>query len=142
MSQMVANWSSKLIIVRLAPNSAVLAGTLLIVLMLVMPVAYWLQGSRGLVESGLASLLCLLPSLAALAVSHRFLGTPHALGAILSGMALRSMPPLLVCLVLATKTDGNSQIYFVSYLLLFYMVALAVETLLSVAMLNRKQAHP
>ncbi len=141
MSQIVENWTSKLSSGRLAPNSAVLASALILVLMLTLPVAYWLQGVRGLIECSVASLLCLLPSLLALAVSHRFLGTPHAMGAILSGMALRSMPPLLVCLVLALKTTGLEKMHFVSYLLLFYMVALAVETFLSVTMLNRKQAH-
>ncbi len=89
----------------------------------------------------MAALVCLAPAVAALGVSFRFLGTPHALAAVLLGMMLRAFPPLIVCLLLALRGSGADYFHFVCYLLLFYMVTLAVETYLSVQLVKNKESN-
>ena len=120
-------------------SSAILTGALCALLVALAPVAIWLQGVDGLWTCLAACLLCLAPALGVLAVSHRFLGTPHALSAILAGMALRALPPLAVCLVLALRGTGYDYIHFISYLLVFYLAALSIETWLSVTLISNAQ---
>jgi hypothetical protein len=103
------------------------------------PVVFWQQGWQGSLESALAALACLVPAVAALAVSIRFLGTTQALSAVLLGMMLRAFPPLLICLLLALRGRGADYLYFVCYLILFYLFTLAVETYLLVQFAKSKK---
>ncbi len=48
-------------------------------------------------------------------------------------MAIRMVPPLAICVVLAAQgADGREHLAFIGYLLAFYLVTLAVETWLAV----------
>ena len=139
MSQAAVNWNLTSSDHGMLRNTALLTAAQLGVLCLILPIALWQQGNLGFLQCMAAWLLGWVPSLAALAISHRFLGTPQALLAILGGMALRAVPPLVVCLFLAMKGSGQQWFHFICYLLVFYMVALAVETYLSVALLKTRQ---
>ena len=139
MGQAVVDWGFHSSRQSLLRSSAILAGAMLLLALLILPVAYWQQGTQGLVEAAGAVLLCLLPSMAALALGHMLLGTKHGLFAILGGIALRMFPPMSVCLLLAFHGGGQQWLQFITYLLISYMVALAVETSLSVGLLKERQ---
>jgi hypothetical protein len=75
-----------------------------------------------------AAAVCLFAGWAADAVAaivQRF-APPHA--ALLSAMAVRSSPPLLVCMLLAVQGGGREHLAFVVYLLTFYLVVLTLDT--------------
>jgi hypothetical protein len=101
--------------------------------------AIWQQGPRGVWESAAAGFVCLLPAVAALALSYRLLGTPQALTAMLLAMGLRLSPPLTVALLLATRGSGADFFPFVCYLLLFYVATLATETWLFVHLIRARK---
>ena len=140
MSQPAVHWSSFWCKHQFLRCAAVLAAASVTGYLCVLPFALWQQGGQGAIEAALAALLCLAPALAALGVSCRFLGTPQALAAVLLGMMLRAFPPLVVCLLLAVRGSGADYIHFVSYLLVFYMITLAVETYLTVGLVKQKHS--
>jgi hypothetical protein len=115
-----------------------LVGTIVALFVVVQPVALWQQGIQGVLESAAAGLLCLLPAIAGLGVSCRLVGTPHALTALILAMAFRMLPPLVVCLLLATQGVGSDFLPFVCYLLLFYAATLAIETYLFVQLIRAR----
>jgi hypothetical protein len=116
-----------------------LVGAVVALLVAVSPIAIWQQGLQGVQLSAVAAMLCLLPAVAGLAVSHRFIGTQHALVAMLLAMAFRLFPPLVVCLLLAMRGTGADYAPFVCYLLLFYTATLAVETYLFVRLIQARK---
>jgi hypothetical protein len=85
-------------------------------------------GSGGPWGVAAAAAVCLLAGAAAEvlgAVVHRA-GSP--LAALLAGMALRSTPPLAVCMALALRGGGREHLAFVVYLLTLYLVTLTLDT--------------
>lgn len=116
-----------------------LVGAIVALFIAVLPIAIWQQGIQGIKESATAGLLCLVPAVAGLGVSYRLVGTPHALVALLLSMAFRLVPPLGVCLLLATRGGGADFAFFISYLLLFYAATLAVETYLFVQLIHTRK---
>jgi hypothetical protein len=106
--------------------------------LLCLPLAIWLGGNS--VAALLAATgVCITPGLAALAISHHFaVAGNHLLGMLLA-MGCRSLPPLVVCLWLAlNKSSADGQV-FAGFLIVAYMVSLAVETFLSVRSIGTQQ---
>jgi hypothetical protein len=61
----------------------------------------------------------------------------------LVGMAVRIVPPLVICLVLAVQgASGRQHLAFIAYLLTFYCVTLAFETWLAVHRAGKNSARP
>ena len=79
-----------------------------------------------------AATVCLLSGLIALLVSVWRVPGLNAFHSVLLAMFFRLFPPLAVCLLLALKGSGADYFSFISYLLVFYMVTLSVETYLSI----------
>ncbi len=100
--------------------------------MVLMPAAWWLAGTQGGIEVGSAALVCLLSGLLALAVTSMQTLRRQPLAGMLFAMAIRLLPPLVVCLALSLRDTGAKFSGFVCYLLLFYLISLAIETYLSV----------
>lgn len=140
MSQPTVLWSSYWCHRGFVRYATYLIGTVCICYLGLLPVVFWQQGWQGSFESALAALVCLAPAVVALGVSARFLGTPQGLTAVLLGMMLRAFPPLAVCLLLALLGRGADYFHFICYLLLFYMITLAVETYLSVQLVKNKKS--
>ena len=105
---------------------------------LLLPGVYGLQGLESFLEAGAAALLCFGTGVVALAATSWQAHQP--LVGLLLAMALRMILPLTVCLLLAVQGSGKQYRGFVTYLLLFYCVTLAIETFLSVRLLRPNQA--
>jgi len=111
-------------------------GTLLALLL---PIALWNGGATGALEVIVAAAICLLPGLVALWFSTQITGTNQVLFGLLFSMGLRILPPLVICLALSLRSTGDEYFSFICYLLLFYMVTLALETYLSVRLVQPKR---
>jgi len=112
-------------------------------LVMLMPFALWNSGAVGAWEVTIAAAVCLLPGLIALwFTSHWFIsyraGSNQVLFALLFSMGLRLLPPLAICL-LSLQSTGAESFSFICYLLLFYLVTLALETYLSVRLVQPKR---
>jgi len=137
-SEPVAHWSTSCRDGSLLRCVTLLVGAIAALFLALLPIAIWQQGQRGLWESAAAGLVCLLPAVAALGVSYRLLGTPHALAAMMLAMGFRLLPPLVVCLLLAKRSSGAVFFHFVCYLLLFYVMTLTFETYWFVRLIRAK----
>ncbi len=103
------------------------------VALVMMPIAVRRVGSAGLVGLGIAAAICLLSGLAAECLCHVMNRISSPLAGQLSGMLVRMMLPLVVCLILALKGfSGRENLEFVCYLLAFYTTTLVLETWLAV----------
>ncbi len=106
--------------------------------LLCLPLAMWL-GGNSVAALLAASGVCITPGLAALAISHHFAATGRQLPGMLLAMGCRLLPPLVVCLWLAlNKSAAQSQV-FAGFLIMAYMVSLAVETFFSVRWISPRQ---
>lgn len=108
-----------------------LAGVTLLVFAIVGPVAFGLGGSMALVAAGLAAVVCFSGALTALLASHALASPSMALAALLTGMIARMAIPLACGLAVHLRGGTLSDAGFLYYLLVFYPVTLAVETLFS-----------
>jgi hypothetical protein len=127
-------WLAKL---GLGARAAVLLGALLLTLAAAAPVGWAMAGSSGVTAAGIAALVCAAPSLAALALTYRLRAPRHALVAMLGGMFLRMGPPLIVALVVHELGGPLVEAGLIYYLAAFYVVALVVETGLSLTLIDR-----
>ena len=100
--------------------------------LLLAPVAIWWEGYFGLVKLAVAALACCIPGVVALATTAFWSVRRHALVGLLVAMAVRMIPPLVICMVIALRGTGVEYLNFVVYLLTFYLVTLAAETFLAV----------
>jgi hypothetical protein len=85
-------------------------------------------GSSGPWGVAGAAALCLIGGWSADAISAFAHGAWSSLIALLAGAAIRLLPPLVVCMVLALRGGGREHLAFVVYLLVFYLVVLALDT--------------
>jgi len=114
-------------------SALVLAGCVLVVALLLLPVAVRQTGTGSPLGLAASAALCLFSACLAEAIGCTFAKTgAHLVGVMLS-MGIRLLPPLAVCVVLAaTGADGRQHLPFVCYLLTFYLVTLATETVFAV----------
>jgi hypothetical protein len=119
-----------------------LAICVVVVALLLLPYAMRQSGSAGPTGVAAAATIVFLSGLAAEGLASLFsrLGTP--LAALLTGMAVRMTPPMLICLILALQgAHGRQYLAFICYLLAFYLVTLAVETWLAVKRVNHMSSN-
>lgn len=107
---------------------------------LLLPGIYWWQGISKFLEAGAAAMLCLLSGITAIAATSCLARQQQPLAGLLLAMALRMLPPLVVCLLLSFQGDGDKYLGFIAYLLLFYGITLAIETYLSIQRVRPKQS--
>jgi hypothetical protein len=130
-SQEMRRWFSSLQRAGLGIQSAVLVGAMLLAYALVAPVAGSLNGAVGLAAAAVAAGLCLVGAGSALFVCRLFRGQRHALHAVWIGMLLRMGVPLFSALFLQFQAGPLAKAGLLIYLIVFYPVALWVETLLT-----------
>ena len=99
-------------------------------------VMYW-QGFERFLEAGAAAVLCSSSGLAALAATFWQSRQQQPLVGLLLAMAIRMIPPLVVCLLMAVQSDAGEYIGFVCYLLLYYLTTLAIETYISIKLVDK-----
>ena len=130
-------WLGRLQNQGLATQSALLGLAVLCVYLVVAPVAASLSGGAGLAAAAAAAGLCLLGAGSALVVTRPFRGPNYALFNLLIGMPLRMGLPLAVGLVLQWRGGLLAGAGVLYYLLVFYPIALGVETVLSLPTAER-----
>jgi len=105
----------------------------MLVALLIAPFAVGKSGSAGLAGLAIAAAICLVAGWIAESLALMLHDRVMPLAAMLLGMAVRMLPPLGVCLVLAARgSSGRDHLAFIVYLLAFYLVTLALETWLTV----------
>ncbi|MEE8452013.1 MAG: hypothetical protein V3R99_08870 [Thermoguttaceae bacterium] len=115
----------------LAVRGAVLASVVLALLALIGPIGWALDGAAGVAAAAAAAALCFVGTAAALGLSHLLRAPDHVLYGVLAGMATRMGIPLAFGMAVHLHGGALAQSHFLHYLLVFYPVALAVETFLS-----------
>jgi hypothetical protein len=108
-----------------------LVGVALLVLAIVGPVAVLIGGSMGLTAAALAAATCLAGAVVALLASQVLVGPGLALASLLVGMTARMAIPLVCGLVIHLHGGPLADAGILYYLVMFYPVTLAAETLLS-----------
>jgi hypothetical protein len=112
----------------LAWSSGVLAAATLGCSAVAGPVAFLLSGRVGLLAACLAALSCYLGALGALLLANWFRGPKNLLPRVLAGMSLRMTIPMAAVLGVQLSRSPLAEAGFVYYVLMFYLVTLAVET--------------
>ncbi len=98
-----------------------------------LPLASQRSGSAGTLGLAAAAGICLVSGIAAECIVAILTRASSPLAGQLSGMMVRLLLPLAVCLVLALQGfGGRENLAFVGYLLAFYVATLAFETWLAV----------
>jgi hypothetical protein len=122
----------------LARSSLLLTVSIVSASLLLVPVALGRDGANG--PAGILAAAAIILATGTLVELLGFLlQGSHSVAPALLGMAIRMLPPLAVCAMLAAKgAHGRAYLPFIGYLLTLYLVALAVETWLAV----RRNAEP
>lgn len=97
-------------------------------------------GSAGVVTASLAALVCWIASLSALLVVAMTTATPNALAGTFGATGLRTGIPLVAGAVLAAVSPILAQAGIAGMMLVFFLVSLTVETVLSVVIVNAPSA--
>lgn len=117
-------------------SALLLVSAVLVAALLMLPFSAGRVGSGGPNGLMLAAAICLATAGAAELLSCALHGGVSPLLLMLTGMAIRMLPPLAICVVLAARgANGREYLPFIVYLLAFYLVTLALETWLTVSRL-------
>lgn len=102
--------------------------------------AYVRQGSAGVVAVAVADATCWLAAMAALVLAGSLRNTPHAVGGILGGTLVRMLAPLAVGLGCRLAAPELFRVGLLGWMVIFFLLALAVETLLLVGVVRSSRA--
>ncbi len=116
----------------LVPCALLLAGSVLLLLLALSPLAIWLHGLAGLQPLAAAALINLLAGLAVLGVTQVPALRKEPLVSMLVATALRLVPLVAISLAVVLTRDKSAHLDFIGYLVLFHLATLAVETYVSV----------
>jgi len=121
---------------RIGRSLAMLSAAMLLATAVVGAFAFERAGVAGVVGSLVAGTVCLAGAAAALLLTAHYCGTANALIGVLGGTLLRTMVPLGAAVVIsqASPTLANAGVF--GQFVILFLVALAVETCLSVAIVN------
>ncbi len=134
--------SSKSTRVRFLRSALTLAGSVLMLALVLMPFAVGRSGSGGPGGLALAATICLVAGLVAESLAFLLHDRVMPVAVMLLGMAIRMVPPLGICIALAAQgAHGREHLAFIVYLLAFYLVTLALETWLTVARVAATHSH-
>jgi hypothetical protein len=114
-------------------SALLVSAAVLVAGLLLAPFAIRQTEMNGIPGLASAAAICLVAAWAAEGVGCALSRSGGHLAAMLFSMALRFIPPLAACFVLAASgANGQQHFAFVCYLLVFYLATLAVETWLAV----------
>jgi hypothetical protein len=113
------------------------AGLLTVILticwLLAAPLAYRISGQNGILAASVGAGACWLGAQLAVAISALCGGSAGALNAMLLGMLGRMLLPLLIGVTLHVYVPALAHAGMIFYLMVFYLIVLASETLLMLA---------
>jgi hypothetical protein len=122
----------------IAVRATVLVVAVLLVFVVVGPFAVLFGGLVGLIASIVAAAVCLAGAMLALVIHGFLTGPESALAALVLGMATRMGLPLASGLAIHLHGGPLAEAGFLYYLVVFYPITLAVETLLSLPASQRR----
>ena len=112
---------------------ALLFSLVIALLACALPVAYLLDGRSGMLAAGLAAAVCLAPSAFVLLAANRIRGPHRAMAALAIGMLLRLGLTLGACIAIYHRGGVLAESGFAFYILIFYMITLAADTVFLVS---------
>lgn len=137
----MSSWLANLRQRSLTARQALLAAVMLAFYVLVSPAAVWLYGPLGLAAAGLAAGVCWLGAALALVIAEILRGPAFAFQAMLFALVFRTGIPLGFAVVVQSGGGLLTWAGLVYFLLLFYLVALGVEVILSLPETARTAAN-
>jgi hypothetical protein len=123
-------------------ESGIIAGVVAAVWLLLGLVGYALAGTECLVSAGVAAGVSFLAAEFALAIGRLFRGPAAAMYGMVAGMFARMSVALAFAVVLQRGLPLLADTAMIAYLLVFYLVTLAVETALLVAKIRPESSRP
>jgi hypothetical protein len=123
---------------RLPAQAGFLGGIVVVVAMPLAAAAYAISGFPGVYATLAAGCVCLLGGEVALGLSGLLDQRLGVLQAVLIGMLARMAFPLLLGIVVHLLAPSLTKAGLFFYFLVFYLVILAVETILAMAHLSRE----
>lgn len=115
-------------------RSGLLVGIVVVYSALVCPVAWLIRGSFGVISASVAGVLCLIGALGALFISHICNMLPPQTGLLVGiplSTAVRIGVPMGLGTAIHLSGGALAEAGFLYYLLVFYPITLAIETVLS-----------
>ncbi|MHB1033687.1 MAG: hypothetical protein ACYC35_01355 [Pirellulales bacterium] len=118
--------------------------TLLVVAMypIVAACAYASHGQAGLAAAAVAAGLVWAGALPALALAAKWQGSARAVAGVLLGTLFRMGVPLVGGIVLQARSAVLAQAGVFGWIVAYYLVVLAVETLLSLSLVHADRGEP
>jgi hypothetical protein len=92
------------------------------------PLVFWLQNTRGLALAAVAGAVCLVSALGASKAASLTSAESLPYAPFMMATLTRLLLPLVFCLVVAIGSGEDLAREIAAYLILFYMVALVMET--------------
>jgi hypothetical protein len=117
----------------LLAQAVALCALLALLWCLLAPLAYGLSGANGLWAAAVGAAATLSGGLVALALISLCQGPQAALASMLLGMMARMVLPLAIGVALTLKVTWLADAGMIFYLLVFYLVTLALETAITLA---------
>jgi len=136
------NWLAKLRGWSLAAREAALMGANVVLYLLLLPLAIWRYGSAGPLAAATAAAVCASASALALWASDVNRAPQRLLNGMLFALLLRTGIPLGFAMVAQLAAGLLTWAGLGYWLLLFYLVALGGEVLLSLPHNGLPQQHP
>ncbi|MGD9721736.1 MAG: hypothetical protein AB7O59_05385 [Pirellulales bacterium] len=121
----------------LVARLCLVSGLLALVWCLAASIAYSLAGSAGVVAASVAAAVCWLGGAVALLLTALARGPSMAMYGVALAMLSRTLLPLALGVSLHFAVPALAAAGLVYYLLVFYLVVLAAETLLAVAQISQ-----
>lgn len=121
----------------LAARVCLQSGILAIAWAAAAPLAYQLRGIQGLAAAGVAAGICWLGAVGAAPIAALFHGPSAVMVGIGLSMLARTVLPLIVGVTLHAMVPALAEGGMIYYLLAFYLLTLATETVVSVAQIPR-----
>jgi hypothetical protein len=123
-------------------QAGLVAGVVLVAWFVLAPLAFAISGYAGMIAAAVGGLVCLAGAELALALASLFRGPAAAMYALAVGMLARTIVPMLLGVALHLSVPRLAAAGMIFYLLIFYVVALATETVLLVAKIPPATASP
>ena len=107
-----------------------------------LPVAISVSGADGIVAASLAAVIVSVASATGIAIGGLCCGKHEAIMRLLLGMVIRMLVPLVACAAVLVLSQRMTNAGFALYVLVFYLLALPIETAMAVLKVAAVQPRP
>ncbi len=110
-------------------------------LAIVVAVVFEREGLSGIVASAIAASVCWAAAVGALLVTRQFTNTTDAVSGVLGATLIRTGVPMAAAVLISSNSPTLAAAGVFGKFVIFFLVALAVETCLSVSLVNAAKAR-